>query len=104
MIKQFKLTNGDDVIGDLEEVEDYYIVKNPYKILQMVNSAGDLNVGLTPWFLYSDTESPVFIIIQHIVAYTIPSSKIMSFYEQSLNTDKEESTEMNPIFLGETIH
>lgn len=104
MIKQFKLTNGDDVIGDLEQVEDYYIVKNPYKILQMVNSAGDLNIGLTPWFLYGEPNNPIFIIIHHIVAHTIPSSKIMSFYEQSLSTDKEESTEMNPIFLGETIH
>jgi len=104
MIKQFKLTNGDDIIGDLEEVENFYVVKNPYKILQMVNSAGDLNICLTPWFLYNDIESPVFIIIQHIVAYTIPSSKIMSFYEKSLSADKEESIEMNRMFLGETIH
>lgn len=109
MIKQIKLTNGEDVVCDLEEIQlsenkVAYMIKNAYKILQMVNERGDMNIGFSPWFLYTDPNQSIFLSTQHIVAYTIPSSKIMSFYNKTINNEMDDEYEELTDTIGDVIH
>lgn len=107
MIKQLKLTNGEEIIGDVEEIiedsNDALSIKASFKILQVVNSSGDMNLGFTPWFLFIDDEQEIFLSPSHVIAITKPSDKIINLYNKTKNNDDEEYSLSNDT-IGDLIN
>lgn len=105
MIKQLKLTNGEDIIAEMEELkidENVYTYKltNTYKIMSVIDSHGDLKIGFTSWFLVEDGDQTIFLVPSHVVAYSNPSKSILTYYNKTVN---REDLDIDDIITTGTI-
>lgn len=74
MIKVLKLTNGDDVIADVESSTDSTTVKNAYRIVMTPEG-----LGLMPFMLFSKDKNFV-ISTSKILASGEPEEEIRNAY------------------------
>lgn len=105
MIRQLKLTNGEDIIAEVEELkidENVYTLKltNTRKIMSMVDSHGNLKIGFVSWFLVEDGDQIIFLVPSHVVAYSNPSKSILTYYNKIVNG---EDSNINDIITTDTI-
>jgi len=105
MIRQLKLTNGEDIIAEVEELkidENVYTLKltNTHKIMSMVDSHGNLKIGFVSWFLVEDGDQIIFLVPSHVVAYSNPSKSILTYYNKTVNG---EDSDINDIITTDTI-
>ena len=51
-----KLTNNEEILGEVSETGTGYQILNPIGIAVMRGQDGKPNIGFTPWPIYADTE------------------------------------------------
>lgn len=120
--RQFKLSNGDEVVCEVLEYpmddEDATItVRNVYKIAMITSPTGDNNryYHFRPWMVYQDRkELSQTINLNHIVAEAVPTKDLLAHYfkvtieeesdlsvEDILKKIREMTSELNP-FEGDS--
>ena len=102
-IRQFKLTNGDEIVCDVVEwpdVDDEHnglVVRNAYKIfmLNTLNPTENRYYQFRPWLVYQDNKEFFQIInADHIVAEATPADELLVHYYRIINDiDDEENIE-----------
>ena len=102
-IRQFKLTNGDEIVCDVVEwpdVDDEHnglVVRNAYKIfmLNTLNPSENRYYQFRPWLVYQDNKEFFQIInADHIVAEATPADELLVHYYRIINDiDDEENIE-----------
>jgi hypothetical protein len=100
-IKQFKLTNGDELVceviewpgeDDDDDSQDI-IVRNAYKIVAFESSPpGDRYYTFRPWMIYQqDPEMMQLINSYHVVGEANPSAKVIEHYLNAVKTENEDN-------------
>ena len=93
-IRQFKLTNGDEIVCDVVEwpdVDDEHnglVVRNAYKIfmLNTLNPTENRYYQFRPWLVYQDNKEFFQIInADHIVAEATPADELLVHYYHIIN-------------------
>lgn len=88
-IRQFKLTNGDEIVCDVVEWPDAddehngLVVRNAYKIfmLNTLNPTENRYYQFRPWLVYQDNKEFFQIInADHIVAEATPADELLVHY------------------------
>jgi hypothetical protein len=51
-----KLTNNEEILGEVTEIGTGFSILNPIGIAVMRGQDGKPNIGFTPWPVYADTE------------------------------------------------
>lgn len=74
MIKVLKLTNGDDIIAEVEEKNNNLLIKNAHRIIMTPDG-----LGLMPFMLFSK-DKQFSISESHIVAKGEPEIEIRNAY------------------------
>jgi hypothetical protein len=102
-IRQFKLTNGDEIVCDVVEwpdVDDDHnglVVRNAYKIfmLNTLNPTENRYYQFRPWLVYQDNKEFFQIInADHIVAEATPADELLVHYYRIINDiDDDENIE-----------
>jgi len=102
-IRQFKLTNGDEIVCDVVEwpdVDDEHnglVVRNAYKIfmLNTLNPTENRYYQFRPWLVYQDNKEFFQIInADHIIAEATPADELLVHYYRIINDiDDEENIE-----------
>ena len=102
-IRQFKLTNGDEIVCDVVEwpdVDDEHnglVVRNAYKIfmLNTLNPTENRYYQFRPWLVYQDNKEFFQIInADHIVAEATPADELLVHYYRIINDiDDDENIE-----------
>jgi len=88
--KQFKLTNGDEMICELVEDSDEDNVEIVVRKAMKIIVSDDLDAGvryytLKPWVSFQDhTNDLVVINSMHVVAEAIPSEIILPYYKSAI--------------------
>lgn len=98
-IKQFKLTNGDELVCEVvewpEDDEDSrdIVVRNAYKIIVIDHDRdGNRFYSFRPWMIYQhDPEYFQLINGYHVVAEANPSPKVLEYYFQALKLENEDN-------------
>lgn len=61
-IKTFRLTSGEEIVGDLvDDVNGRLLVNSPLRIQLGQNAQGQIQLGFAEWPEFSDDQSPVEI-------------------------------------------
>ena len=82
-IKVLKLTNGEDVLSEIEsEDETCYVLVNPVGIAVVRGKDGQPNVGLTPFPLHAEQKSGATIVIpkKSVVYSYVPAEDFINNY------------------------
>lgn len=98
-IKQFKLTNGDELVCEViewpDEEEDSrdIVVRNAYKIIAIEHDPeGNRYYGFRPWMIYQhDPEMIQLINGYHVVGEANPGPKVLEYYFQALKHENEDN-------------
>jgi hypothetical protein len=81
-IKLFRLINGEEVVGELEEsASGTYTIKNPCAIGLVPTATGQVTLNMQPWLIFSDSKS-VTIKDDHILFKTGVDIKILNKYNE----------------------
>lgn len=98
-IRQFKLTNGDEIVCDVVEwpsVDDDHnglVVRNAYKIfmLNTLNPTENRYYQFRPWLVYQDNKEFFQIInADHIVAEATPADELLVHYYRIINDAEDD--------------
>lgn len=87
-LRYFKLTNGDEVVCEMDEnnslESDDMLVKNVLRVVQHEDTAKGLRYfTFRPWILLQDSpEEEVLINIHHVIAETTPSKQLIEQYHK----------------------
>lgn len=109
-IRQFKLTNGDEIVCDVVEWPDIdnddngLVVRNAYKIFMINTLAPTENryYQFRPWLIYQDNKEFFQIInADHIVAEATPSEELLLYYYRIVNESQGNDEEMINEFMSE---
>lgn len=92
MIRQYKLTNGDELIAEVVEFieeEDLVITKNTMKIVSVDDHQNGVRYyTFRPWMVYQDNEEYVqTIAYQHIVGEAKPNPLMLGQYNIALKKE-----------------
>jgi hypothetical protein len=101
-MKQFVLSNGEEVIAELiswpdpEQDEDYSaIIKNPAQIL-MTDEALDEGIRyyvFRPFVTMQEIECLITLSVGHVVSMAIPNEKLVEQYKHFITAQKMVETE-----------
>lgn len=78
MIEIINLTNGEQIIGDIEDLEDRYKVTSPFYIVDSINDDGLSGFKLTNVLTFSSVE--YIVVSKEKVVFTFPVTKLMATY------------------------
>ena len=83
-IQVFKLTSGEDVLGELVNTSSTYSIKNPVGIAVVRGQNGQPNVGLTPFPLHAEQKKDVVVEIPttSVVYSYVPAEDFINNYNQ----------------------
>lgn len=99
-IKQFKLTNGDELVceviewpGEDEDDSQDIVVRNAYKIVAFESDpAGNRYYTFRPWMIYQqDPEMMQIINGYHVVGEANPTSKVIEHYLNAVKQENEDN-------------
>lgn len=103
-IKQFKLTNGDELVcevvewpGDDDEDDSRdIVVRNAYKIISFEQDRdGNRYYGFRPWMIYQQDPDLVQLINgYHVVGEANPSTKVLEHYFHALKHENDDNEEV----------
>lgn len=79
MVKEVVLVSGISIIGDVEEVEDRYVILNPYLIL-----AGEGRVVFAPLTKVSQPPSKIEVSRDQVLAVETPFMEVIKAYSDSV--------------------
>lgn len=80
-IKCVRLVAGEEVIGEVTDLNDAVTIKNPAAIHLVPRQDGQVGIGLHPWLPYSEDES--FLISKDKVVTTHnPSIELINNYNR----------------------
>lgn len=94
-LRQFKLTNGDEIVADIVEVaeEGDLVIRSVLKIFQ----AEDMNNGIRyysfkPWLSFQDELNEITVLnIGHVIGETAPSEELLKHYSYAILQIANES-------------
>lgn len=101
-IRQFKLTNGDEIVCDVVEwpdVDDDHnglIVRNAYKIymLNTLNPTENRYYQFRPWLVYQDNKEYFQVLnADHIIAEATPADELLVHYYKIVNNIDDDNLE-----------
>jgi hypothetical protein len=82
MIKLFRLTTGEEIVGEVQEsASETHTIKNPCAIGIAMNSAGQPTLNMHPWLMFS-SEKHVTLKEQHVMFVTEVDIKIENKYNE----------------------
>lgn len=86
----FRMSDGEDVITESSEIENYYTFRNPLALISK-----SLNVGTTimvvPWLPVEVLEKNVTVVHgQNVMCISKPNKKMIDYYVSSVNLLKEK--------------
>lgn len=83
-IKALKLVTGEEIIGEVESISEYFTIKNPVGISVVRGQDGRPNVGFSPFPLYGSEESGKSIDIHtsNVVYSYDPAEDFVTNYNQ----------------------
>jgi hypothetical protein len=89
MIKLYRLTTGEDVIGEeVEATETLTVLKKPFVLIPMQQpGAKTATIGFTAYIPYSEDET-IKIKTQNIVCEATPNTGILNAYKNNTSTIK----------------
>jgi hypothetical protein len=102
-IRQFKLTNGDEIVCDVVEwpdVEDDHnglVVRNAYKIfmLNTLNPTENRYYQFRPWLVYQDKKDYFQVLnADHIIAEATPADELLVHYYRIINDGEENDSDL----------
>jgi hypothetical protein len=101
-IRQFKLTNGDEIVCDVVEwpdVDDDHnglIVRNAYKIymLNTLTPTENRYYQFRPWLIYQDNKEYFQVLnADHIIAEATPADELLVHYYKIVNNIDDDNLE-----------
>lgn len=106
-IKQFKFTNGDEIICEIlsqEPEEDEMIVRYAFKITRIEGDEEISYYSFAPWMILKDkVEEPISINAYHIVAMCYPEKDMVTQYKQAISRFALSSEESVTMGLNDAI-
>lgn len=87
----FKLTSGQELVGEVDSKEDYLNVVNPVELLHDYDSQGFSIVKLVPFLTWVENELFTFAY-SHVIVTGEPNEKLIKYYEQYIKSLKESET------------
>jgi hypothetical protein len=102
-IRQFKLTNGDEIVCDVVEwpdVDDDHnglVVRNSYKIfmLNTLNPTENRYYQFRPWLVYQDKKDYFQVLnADHIIAEATPADELLVHYYRIINDVEETESDL----------
>ena len=83
-IKAFKLTTGEEILGEVQNITETFTIKNPVAISIVRGKDGQPNIGLSPFPLHSEqkTGSTIDIDRSHVVYSYEPAEDFKNNYDQ----------------------
>lgn len=104
--KQFKMSNGDEVIGEVlgQEDEDM-IARHCLRLFKVETDPQTIYYTFRPWMiLKEDTKEPVQINAYHIVGMCHPSEEMLDQYKYALKKLKEQIQERKVLSFDEAYN
>lgn len=104
-IRQFKLSNGDEIVCDVVEWPDVdgdhheIVIRNAYKIFMLtpMNAGENRYYQFRPWMVYQDNKEYFQVINpDHIIAEASPSEELLVHYYriiEELEDNSEDATD-----------
>ena len=111
-IRQFKLSNGDEIVCDVVEwpsVDDEHdglVIRNAYKIHMIMPLTPTENryYQFRPWMVYQDNPEYFQILnAGHILSEATPSEEMLIQYQRLLNDEEEDDIEKMTAKLKEML-
>lgn len=102
-IKQFKLTNGEEIITQVVEWPDddavEMVIKNPLKVFSVQTEDNSFYHSFRPWMLYQiDDKNLMLLNMSQIVGEANPHQSVINEYNKTLNyLLKDERKEVTDI-------
>jgi hypothetical protein len=102
-IRQFKLTNGDEIVCDVVEWPDIdddhngLVVRNAYKIfmLNTLNPTENRYYQFRPWLVYQDKKDYFQVLnADHIIAEATPADELLVHYYRIINDVEETESDL----------
>jgi len=102
-IRQFKLSNGDEIVCDVvewpSEDDDHngLIVRNAYKIFMVntLNPTENRYYQFRPWLVYQDKKDYFQVLnADHIIAEATPADELLVHYYRVINDTDENEKEL----------
>tara|TARA_Y100000004_G_C8867460_1_gene391756 strand:+ start:78 stop:395 length:318 start_codon:yes stop_codon:yes gene_type:complete len=97
MIKLYRLTTGEDLIGkqlkdsDVEGENtnhiDYHYIEKPFVLIPMRQGTNQASIGFTPYIPYSQ-DKQIKIKDANVICITNPDSKLEDAYKENTSTIK----------------
>ena len=97
-LKQFRLSNGDEIVADVIEwnahEHDEIVVKNAMKLMMYENSQGDKYFSFRPFMIYQEGEEDLVVLMQsHLVSIAIPTETLLVQYRIAVKDMNETHLE-----------
>jgi hypothetical protein len=87
--KVFKLSNGETIIASIvKETPSYVEIDKPFKLIGMVNSEGNLNLGIYKWDYTIDYSYSTRLFKNSIVAVSEPTKNMTHTYLDMISTSE----------------
>lgn len=81
-IKLFRLINGEEIVGEVEESSlNTYTIKNPCAIGLVPTASGQVTLNMQPWLIFTDSKS-VTIKEDHVLFKAGVDTKILNKYNE----------------------
>ena len=102
MIRVFRLTTGEDLIGDKQESgQDTTTIKKPFVLLPMQPAPGKpVSVGFTPYSPYANSDT-ITIKNANIISEVEPKTELANAYKKNTGTGIMEPTIKEKQFITE---
>ena len=102
MIRVFRLTTGEDLIGDKQESgQDTTTIKKPFVLLPMQPAPGKpVSVGFTPYSPYANSDT-IDIKTANIISEVEPKTELANAYKKNTGTGIMEPTIKEKQFITE---
>jgi|TARA_B100000959_G_scaffold286029_1_gene362970 hypothetical protein len=102
MIRVFRLTTGEDLIGDKQESgQDTTTIKKPFVLLPMQPAPGKpVSVGFTPYSPYANSDT-ITIKTANIISEVEPKTELANAYKKNTGTGIMEPTIKEKQFITE---
>ena len=92
MIRILNLMNGEQIIGEVEDLSDYYKVVNPFYIVDAISEEGAMGSKLTNVLTFSPSD--YIVVNRDKVVFDFPvSSSMCSYYERLVSLHDKKLAE-----------
>lgn len=90
MIRILNLMNGEQIIGEVEDLSDYYKIINPFYIVDAISEEGTMGSKLTNVLTFSPSD--YIVVNRDKVVFDFPVSSSMCAYYERLVSMYDKTT------------